>query len=74
VTRPAVHFVGFKGEEYLSAVRVWGEPDFIHRANDRRMRREVLETDTIVYARGSEGRPSDYNVSDLVTQDPENGV
>jgi hypothetical protein len=31
-----VHFFGFRGYEYISAVRVWGEPDFIHPVHDRR--------------------------------------
>lgn len=25
-----VHFIGFRGEEYWSAVKVWGKPDFVH--------------------------------------------
>ena len=25
----AVHFVGFRGDEFTSAVRVFGKPDFI---------------------------------------------
>lgn len=33
----AVHFVGFRGREYLSAVLVFGVPDFIHVCHDRRM-------------------------------------
>lgn len=74
MTKPAVHFVGFRGDEYVSACRVWGAPDFIHRVNDRRMRREVHAVDTIVYARGSEDRPSEYNATDLAPQDPDNGV
>ena len=32
----AVHFFGFRGNEYISAVRVWGPPDFIHPVHDRR--------------------------------------
>ena len=31
-----VHFFGFRGSEYISAVRVWGQPDFIHPIHDRR--------------------------------------
>ena len=31
-----VHFFGFRGDEYISAVRVWGQPDFIHPIHDRR--------------------------------------
>ena len=34
-----IHFVGFRGEEYWSAVKVWGLPDFYHRGYDLRMRR-----------------------------------
>lgn len=72
---PAVHFVGFRGDEYLSAVRVWGRPGFIHFNNDPRMRREVCPAaDTIIYANGAEARPKDQNASDLRPQDPENGV
>jgi|TARA_R110000796_G_scaffold56611_1_gene131184 hypothetical protein len=33
-----VHFVGFRnGDEYWSAVKVWGRPDFIHLHHDYRM-------------------------------------
>jgi len=31
-----VHFFGFRGVEYISAVRVWGQPDFVHPVHDRR--------------------------------------
>ena len=31
-----VHFFGFRGYEYVSATRVWGQPDFIHPVHDRR--------------------------------------
>lgn len=72
--RPAVHFVGFRGDEYLSAVRVWGRPGFIHMGNDTRMRREMACEDTVVFANGCEDRPSDRNFSDLKPQDPANGV
>lgn len=74
VTAPAVHFVGFRGEEFWSAVRVWGRPHFIHMGNDTRMRRELADEDTVVFARGSEARPADRNYSDLKPSDPENGV
>lgn len=71
---PAIHFVGFRGDEYLSAIRVWGKPGFIHMANDMRMRREVCDGDTVVYARGCEARVAERNASDLKPQDRENGV
>ena len=74
VERSAVHFVGFRGEEYTSAVKVWGPPDFIHFINDVRFRIDLCVGDVAVYANGCESRPYDFNVSDLVDQDPENGV
>lgn len=50
--RPCVHFVGFRGDEYVSAVRVFGPPDFIHRGWDMRARREIADGDLIVFAQG----------------------
>lgn len=49
----AVHFVWFRGDEYLSAVRVWGQPDFIHMGWDTRARREIADGDTVVFAKGA---------------------
>jgi hypothetical protein len=54
---PAVHFVGFRGEEYWSAVRIWGRPGFIHRKWDTRARRDIADVDTIVFATGDEHQP-----------------
>lgn len=51
--RKAVHFVGFRGDEYTSAVRAFGPPDFIHRGWDLRARREIADGDTIVFATGN---------------------
>lgn len=48
--RPCLHFVGFRGEEYWSAVRVWGLPDFYHRGWDTRARREIADGDTVIFA------------------------
>ena len=46
-----VHFVGFRGEEYHSAVKVWGEPTFIHRYWDIRAAQEAQPEDVVVFAR-----------------------
>lgn len=50
------HFVGFKGDEYTSAVRVFGKPDFFHRKNDVRLvfGGELAPWDIVVYANGAE--------------------
>ena len=56
----SVHFVGFRGDEYLRAVRIWGKPNFIHRVWDVRARAEVASGDLVVFA-----RPKDWeNLSD----------
>lgn len=61
-----VHFIGFRGEEYWSAVRVFGRPHFIHRWWDRRARRDIGEDDLVVFATGDEAQPvSAYNAPDI---------
>lgn len=51
--RPALHFVGFRGDEYVRAQRVFGRPDFIHIGWDLRAQREIAPGDVVVFARGS---------------------
>ncbi|WP_088331845.1 hypothetical protein [Sphingomonas mucosissima] len=63
---PAVHFVAFRGDEYWSAVRLWGRPSFIHRRWDQRARRELHPSDTVVFAKGCDQDPcSQFNAADL---------
>ena len=53
----AVHFVGFKDDRYHNAVRVFGEPAFIHRVWDRRARNGGefdSQNDVFVFATGDE--------------------
>ncbi|WP_457349575.1 hypothetical protein [Sphingomonas sp. UYP23] len=54
---PALHFVGFRGDEYNSARRIWGKPDFIHPAWDRWAQQDMHPVDTVIFARGSETEP-----------------
>jgi hypothetical protein len=64
---PALHFVGFRGEEVNSARRVWGEPDFYHRVWDMRAKvgGEVALHDVIVFAKyDPEAEPSEYSFND----------
>lgn len=49
-----LHFVGFKDDRYLNAVRVFGRPDFIHRRWDARAVCEVAPGDVVVFADGDE--------------------
>lgn len=46
-----VHFVGFRGDEFHSAVKIWGKPDFIHRFWDVRATGDVSPQDIVVFAR-----------------------
>jgi hypothetical protein len=63
--RPCIHFVGFRGNEYWSAVKVWGKPDFFHRGWDHRAQREIYHSDTVVFAKGEwTQEPSKYNFDD----------
>ncbi len=64
--RPAIHFVGFVGEEYLFAVRVFGRPDFYHPSARELHRAFMAPGDTVVFARGCE-RHVDPDVLALMT-------
>lgn len=52
-----VHFVGFRGEEYWSAVKAFGPPHYVHIGWDLRARREIDEDDLIVFAEGPHDQP-----------------
>ena len=61
-----VHFVGFRGDEYLSAVKVIGKPDFIHRVFDDRVifGGEVGDDDIIIFANGADKKYSKFTFND----------
>lgn len=62
----AVHFVGFRGDEYWSAVKVFGRPHFIHRWWDLRAQRDIADGDLVVFARGDcRQKPNKYNAPDI---------
>ena len=64
--KPATHFIAFRGEEYWSAVAVWGPPDFIHRRWDRRAQREIDQADVVIFAKGTDAdEPSRFSGSDI---------
>ena len=53
----ALHFVRFCGDEYYSAVRIFGRPDFIHRHWDARAKSEIVPGDVAMFAYGTECDP-----------------
>lgn len=63
----AVHFVGFRGDEYNSAVKVFGKPDFFHRQFDVRVKHggEFHPDDVVVFAKGTEhDKPVEHAFND----------
>ena len=65
--RPALHFIGFRGDEYTRAVRIFGPPDFIHIGWDTWARLEVMPGDVAVFARGTiDDEPSAYSFPDII--------
>ena len=51
---PCIHFIGFRGDEFISAIKVWGRPDFFHRVWDVRAQQEIAPGDTAIFARGTD--------------------
>lgn len=69
--RSCTHFVGFRGEEYWSAVRLFGKPDFVHPKWDERARSMIDVNDTIVFAEGDEHqRVHFHNAQDYIEVEP----
>lgn len=65
----ALHFVGFRGDEYLRAVQVFGRPDFIHIGWDHWAKLEVFPGDVAVFAKGTaDDAPSVYSFPDIREQ------
>lgn len=65
--RPALHFVGFRGDEYASARRVWGRPDYLHIGWDLRAQREIAAGDVVVFAKGdADQAPRQRSYPDII--------
>ena len=61
-----IHFIGFRGDEYNSAVKVWGVPDFYHFTHDGRCREEIDENDTVIFANGYENKFTSIAYNDSI--------
>ena len=44
-----IHYVGFRGDEFVRAYRIWGGPVIIHRDYDDRVFTEVGEDDVVIF-------------------------
>jgi hypothetical protein len=68
--RPALHFVGFRDDSFARAIRVFGQPDFIHRVWDHRAVGDVAPGDTVVFGRDKDwqrfvtGQPTIFSFND----------
>jgi len=64
--RPALHFIGFRGDEYHAARRIFGPPDFIHIGWDRWAAQDIAPGDRAVFAIGTiEDAPSRYSFPNI---------
>lgn len=62
----ALHFVGFSGDEYTRAVRIFGPPVFIHLGWDVWARQEVMLGDVAAFARVTfEEQPFEHSFPDI---------
>ncbi len=62
----ALHFVGFRGDEYHRAISIFGPPDFIHIGWDVWAKQAVVAGDIAVFARGTfDDEPSQYSFPDI---------
>lgn len=66
-----IHYVGFRGDEYARARRIWGGPAIIHRWFDLRAFREIDWTrDTVIFANGAEAKGiSEFNAPDIIEEE-----
>lgn len=69
MTRPRLHFVGFKDDRIWAARKVFGEADFYHRNWDYRARQEIVHGDVAVFATGTIDDPAKQNSWDDSAQD-----
>ena len=67
-----VHYVGFRGDEFARARRIFGGPVFIHRRWDARAQRDIGPEDMVIFAEGDEMQPlAQPNGDDLDERWPE---
>ncbi|MCB1466593.1 MAG: hypothetical protein KDK08_05475 [Rhizobiaceae bacterium] len=60
-----IHYVGFTGDEFVRARRLFGGPVMIHRRWDRRAQRDIGPDDMVIFATGDDTQPlSRFNGDD----------
>ena len=63
-----LHFIGFKGDEYHSAVKIWGKPGMVHIGYDIRALTEIGEDDIVIFAKGewTQAPNTKFNFPDII--------
>ena len=65
-----IHFVGFRTkQQFTNAVRVFGQPDFVHSIHDNRMYGDTgfpidPKTDCVVFGDKGHDKPGQYSDND----------
>lgn len=62
-----MHFIGFRdnAQRFDNAVRVFGQPDFVHRIWDIRAKQEIVPGDVAIFAKETEtDKPSVFSYDD----------
>ncbi len=59
-TKACTHFIGLSKDEYWSALRVWGTPDFVHPRATWSCMGEIDRIDTVILGRGAFNRPKKW--------------
>lgn len=63
----SVHYVGFRGDEFARARRIFGGPIVIHMWWDLRARREIADGDIVLFAKGEHDQePRKHNAPDIL--------
>lgn len=57
MNKSLLHFVGFSDNRYLTAVKYFGQPDFVHRYWDARAVSDVSPEDVVLFADGDDTQP-----------------
>lgn len=61
--KTCVHFVGFRGEEYWSAVRIWGKPDYTWDQASFRILGEAAPQDTVIFGPSAFNTPKKWRAA-----------
>lgn len=62
-TKSCLHFVGFRGEEYWSAVRIWGKPDYTWPQATFQILGDCAPADTVIFGPSAFNKPKKWRAA-----------